>query len=81
MDDFSQRPPDSDTVTDYDRAHFKLYIALLDASMHEASWIDAYTTVFGDCPPADRFEAAKAFYESHLQRARWMTVSGYQRLL
>jgi len=81
IDNYSQRPPESDTVTGYDRAHFEMYIALLDAANLESSWIDAYKTAFGVGPPADRLEAAKAFYESHLQRARWMTVSGFQRLL
>jgi hypothetical protein len=73
-------PPASDQLTDYDRAHFKTYIRLLDASAVQADWREVATIVLGLGPEIDR-DRAERVYEAHLLRARWMTTTGYRELL
>jgi hypothetical protein len=77
---FDPTAPDCPEVTDYDRAHTKTYLRLLDAEADEASWEAMAAEVLGQdigAAPA----AAHLMVESHLQRARWLRDSGYLRLL
>ena len=46
MQEFREYPPDSETVTPYDRQCFKLYIMLLEADAFGAVWDEAYEPVF-----------------------------------
>ncbi len=70
--------PVDDSITPYDRAHFKLYLQLLDAEERDASWQSVATDIMG----LNLEEAsAKACWQSHLQRAKWMSVSGYRQML
>jgi hypothetical protein len=74
------QPPASDTLTDYDRAHLKLYIRLLDAEAAGADWREATDVLFGfDADVETR--RAEAVYKAHLARAKWMTDHGYRQLL
>jgi Uncharacterized conserved protein (DUF2285) len=74
------QPPASDTLTDYDRAHLKLYIRLLDAEAAGADWREATHVLFGiDADVETR--RAEAVYKAHLARAKWMTDHGYRQLL
>ena len=47
MQEFREYPPDSETVTPYDRQCFKLYIMLLEADAFGAVWDEAYEWAFG----------------------------------
>lgn len=78
--DFSDQAPDGDTLTAYDRAHFKLYIRLLDAEAAGADWREAVEILFGIDPALDP-ERARGVHDSHLARAHWMTRHGYRQLL
>lgn len=78
--DFRDRPPDSDTLTDYDRDHFKLYIRLLDAEADGADWREAVEILFGIDPAAEP-KRARIVHDAHLARAHWMTQHGYRQLL
>tara|TARA_Y100001968_G_scaffold40513_1_gene30761 strand:- start:241 stop:498 length:258 start_codon:yes stop_codon:yes gene_type:complete len=77
--DFMHRPPQADSVTAYDEAHFVTYLRLLDAAADGAAWEEIARVVFGVDPSAEA-EQAKAMYDSHLERARWMARSGYKQI-
>jgi type VI secretion system activator RovC-like protein len=76
----ADQPPAEPSVTDYDRAHLKLYLRLLDADAERASW-EEVSRLLLDIDPARGRERARLRYESHLARARWMTDQGYLDLL
>jgi len=76
---FLDRPPESATLTDYDRTHMKLYMRLLDAATDGAAWQEAVSVLFGIDPDKNP-ERARRVHDSHLARARWMTEHGYRLL-
>jgi len=67
-------------VTDYDKAHLKLYLRLLDADAEGAAWEQVARLLLDIDPVAERDRALRR-HESHLARARWMTERGYLDLL
>jgi hypothetical protein len=77
---FLDEPPESAVLTDYDRAHMKLYMRVFDAAADGADWREAVSVIFGIDPVADP-ERARRVHDSHLARARWMTEHGYRELL
>jgi len=77
---FKDRPPESDTLTDYDESHLVTYLRLLDAAEEGADWQEAVTIIFHLDPTRDLVRA-QTVYDSHLARARWMTEHGYRQLL
>jgi hypothetical protein len=77
---FVDQPPQSSSLTDYDRAHIALYVRLLDAAEEGAEWTEVVQVLFGLDPNRER-ERAHRVYDSHLARARWMTEHGYRDLL
>lgn len=78
--DFLDEPPESAVLTDYDRAHMKLYLRLLDAASDGADWREAVSVLFGLDPERDP-ERARNIHDRHLARARWMTTHGYRLLV
>ncbi|MDE2442344.1 MAG: DUF2285 domain-containing protein [Betaproteobacteria bacterium] len=77
---FEDNPPAGEIVTTYDERHFVTYLRVLDAEAEGADWREIATIVFGLNPSVEP-ERAKRVYESHLDRARWMTTHGYRNLL
>ena len=77
---FQDRPPESDRLTAYDESHLAAYIRLLDADAEGADWREAVQIIFGLDPDGDP-ERARIMHQSHLARARWMTITGYRELL
>lgn len=77
---FSDPPPQSPSLTDYDRRHLVLYVRLLDAAEEGADWTEVVRVVFGLDPERDG-ERARSLHESHLARARWVAAHGYRHLL
>lgn len=73
-------PTDSPELTDYDRAHFKEYLMILDGDAAGASWQEIMRIVFKIDPDADP-SLAKSSYDAHLARAKWMTQVGFRHLL
>ncbi len=79
-------PPVSEIVTAYDRRCFKLYVMLLDADADAdadadgVEWLDTYRKNFGNCED-NNVQSAYRHYQAHLKRAKWMTTTGYLRLL
>jgi hypothetical protein len=76
---FDDRPPLTDRVNAYDERHLATYLRLLDAAAEGADWREAVKIIFG-LDPVKEPGRAKAVYDSHLARARWMTETGYQHL-
>ena len=73
-------PPTPDRVSEYDLAHAKSYLRLLDADREGACWQEAASIVLGlDC--AAEPERAHRVHAAHLERAKWMTREGYKELL
>ena len=77
---FAEEPPLTDRVNSYDECHLVTYLRLLDADREGASWQEAVRIIFDIDPEADP-DRAKRMYDTHLARARWMTVAGYKHLL
>ena len=77
---FDDIAPVSGELTEYDRAHIKLYMRLLDADADGAEWTEAVNILFGIDPALEPVRARQV-HDSHLARARWMTQSGYRQLL
>jgi hypothetical protein len=73
-------PPQSDTITDYDRSNFTAYLLLLDCAAAGGDWREAMVQLIGDGVDADPVRARR-IYDTHLARARWMTETGYRLLL
>ncbi|MEQ1725889.1 MAG: DUF2285 domain-containing protein [Sphingopyxis sp.] len=77
---FEDRAPVDDHITAYDERHFVTYLRLLDAVEEGADWREVAQIVFG--LDAEREPGrARCIYDSHLERAKWLTRSGYRELL
>ena len=72
-------PPQSPSITDYDRKHFKLLMRLADAEDDGAPWQEAARIVLGIDAESDP-DRARHIHESHLARARWLIEKGYDHL-
>ena len=78
--DVAETAPSGDTLTDYDRKHFVTYLRVLDAHAENAPWDDVARIVLRIDPIASP-DAARRAYQTHLERAQWMTRAGYRELL
>lgn len=72
--------PWDEALTEYDRAHMKLYLRLIDAEDSGATLAEMAQVLFEIDAEAEP-ERARLAVESHLARARWMTEVGYRLLL
>lgn len=76
--DVADDVPWSDGITAYDDEHLVTYMRLLDADAEGADWREVARIVLHRDPEAER---TRRCWEAHLTRARWMTNSGYRKLL
>ncbi|QGM99891.1 DNA -binding domain-containing protein [Methylocystis parvus] len=72
--------PSDEHVTDYDRAHFKVYLRMLDAAKEGAAWEEISSIVLGIDSVREPARARRA-YDTHLARAQWLANKGYKDLL
>ena len=77
---FLDAPPTEESVTDYDLQHRITYLRLLDAQADGASWQEVASVIFGFDLDGD-YERARRVHQAHLERALWMTRTGYRDLL
>lgn len=77
---FDDIAPATDELTDYDRAHVRLYVRLLDAAAGGADWHEIVAVLFG-LDAVHEPARARQVYASHLARAQWMSETGFRRLL
>lgn len=73
-------PPEVDSVTEYDRAHFATYLSLLYAAGEGENDQEMARNILRIDPEKEP-QRARQVLESHLKRARWLAESGYQSLL
>ncbi|MBF0851945.1 DUF2285 domain-containing protein [Gluconobacter sp. R75690] len=64
----------------YDEQHLDLYLRLLIADEEGADWREVVAVLFKIDPVCEPVRA-RAVYDNHLARARWMTKAGYRHLL
>ena len=77
---FDDCPPADDRITAYDERHFVTYLRLLDAAEEGADWREV-TSILFDLDVDSDPDRARSIYDTHLERARWMTAKGYRQLL
>ena len=78
--DVADVAPRTATLTGYDREHLLTYLRLLDADAEGADWREVSRIVLHMDPDREP-ERARMAFDSHLARAKWMTVHGYRDLL
>jgi len=78
--DVADDVPWSDSITPYDEQHFITYLRLLDANDECADWQEVARIVLHRNPAAEP-DRTRRCWEAHLRRAKWMTKSGYRKLL
>lgn len=78
--DVEDEAPTGPDITIYDEEHFVTYLRLLDADREGADWTEVAQIVLHRDPFADPARTRRC-WESHLARARWMTKTGYRRIL
>lgn len=80
MASLSGEAPTADTLTPYDEAHFAVYLSLLHASAEGTDEQEMCRDILGIDPEAEP-NRAKTMLQSHLDRARWLSADGRQRIL
>nr|WP_094193655.1 DUF2285 domain-containing protein [Bradyrhizobium viridifuturi] len=73
--DASYRAPDDNALTPYDEAHVVTYIRLLQAEGEGADWREVARIVL-HIDPERELDRARSAYQSHLERAKWLTERG-----
>ena len=76
----ADKAPSGEILTPYDNDHLVIYLRLLDAAAEGADWTEVARIVLGMDPEREP-ERARATWESHLERARWLSEHGYQQLV
>ena len=72
--------PTDEALTEYDQQHLVTYLRLLDAEADGADWTEVASLVL-HMDPATELARARAAWESHLARAKWLVDHGYRHLL
>ncbi|UVC15333.1 DNA -binding domain-containing protein [Mesorhizobium onobrychidis] len=71
--------PWSESLTSYDRQHFKIYLRILDACADNASIEEMADLILGIDPALEPVRARQAV-RSHIDRANWIVTTGYKEL-
>ncbi|PBB40089.1 hypothetical protein CK222_30060 [Mesorhizobium sp. WSM3866] len=71
--------PWSESLTSYDRQHFKIYLRILDACADSASLEEMADLILGIDPDLEPVRARRAV-RSHIDRANWIVTTGYKEL-
>jgi hypothetical protein len=78
--DVADEAATDDTLTAYDEQRYVTYLRLLDADAEGANWTEVARIVLHRDPASDVVRTRRC-WESHLARAKWMTKTGYRRIL
>ncbi len=78
--DVADVAPTGDEITTYDERHFVTYLRLLDAKAEDADWKEVSNIVLHRDPAAEELRSYRC-WQSHLERAQWLSREGYKRLL
>ena len=78
--DVDDEAPTGDTITVYDERHFVTYLRLLDAKAEGADWKEVARIVLHRDPAAEELLTRRC-WQSHLERAQWLSHEGYRKIL
>ena len=78
--DVADVAPTGSVLTDYDVEHAITYLRLLHAAEDEADWREVAHIVLRIDPDREN-DRARLSFDTHLERARWMSSHGYRQLL
>ncbi|WP_197055998.1 DNA -binding domain-containing protein [Paracoccus halophilus] len=78
--DVDDLAPSSDVITAYDEQHFVTYLRLLDAKTEDADWKEVARIVLHRDPASDEMLTRRC-WQSHLERAQWLSREGYRQIL
>ena len=78
--DVTDTAPSDSVLTVCDEEHVITYLRLLDADAQGADWREVARIVL-HLDPERESDRARAAFDSHLSRAKWMTEQGYGHLL
>ena len=78
--DVDDMAPAGDAITAYDERHFVTYLRLLDAKAEEADWKEVAQIVLHRDPIGEELKTYRC-WQSHLERAQWLSREGYKHLL
>ncbi|MDT7854880.1 DUF2285 domain-containing protein [Xanthomonas hortorum] len=70
----------SNRITPYDEAHFVASMWLLDAEADGVDWQEV-AKIVPHCDPVAELERTRHGCENYLRQARWMTETGYRKIL
>jgi hypothetical protein len=73
--DVADLAPTGSALTPYDEQHVVTYARLLQAESEGADWREAARIVLHIDPEREP-DRARSAYQSHLARAKWVTVQG-----
>ncbi|MFT8421840.1 MAG: DUF2285 domain-containing protein [Gluconacetobacter sp.] len=77
---FQDLAPTEPFLTPYDFTMLIAYLRLLDAAKDKANWKEVARIVLHHDPDTDPARTRRC-WKSHLERAEWMTHTGYRLLL
>lgn len=72
--------PTGNAITTYDERHFVTYLRLLDAKAEDADWKEVAQIVLHRDPSFEELRTYRC-WQSHLERAQWLSREGYKRIL
>jgi Uncharacterized conserved protein (DUF2285) len=78
--DVADTAPNQSTLVSYDRLHLITYLRLFDADAAGADWREVARIVL-HIDPVSEPARARAAFDSHLARAKWIIEHGYLHLL
>lgn len=78
--DVDDEAPTANGITPYDERHYVTYLRLLDAKADGADWTEVARIVLHRDPLAEK-ERTYRCWQSHLERAQWLSREGYRNIL
>ena len=78
--DVEDEAPGGSSISAYDEEHYVTYLRLLDAKAEGADWKEVAQIVLHRDPVAEELRSYRC-WQSHLERAQWLSREGYKRLL
>jgi len=73
----AERAEWSEVITFYDRQHIVTYARLLTAERDNVDWRDGVREILRQDPDREP-KQARICWESHLERARWISTEGFR---
>ncbi|UHD45470.1 DUF2285 domain-containing protein [Aureimonas altamirensis] len=78
--DVDDLAPTGNDITPYDEQHYVTYLRVLDANAEGADWKEVAQIVLHRDPTSEELRTRRC-WQSHLDRAQWLSREGYRRIL